>query len=189
MRRTILTGAALLLAVTACGEQVATPDVPEGAPEAEQSPQEEGGDPTATSSPGDAASPEDQASPGDEGAGGEGQGSYVFNRYGDENGFADRRPTDYVATEFTTFSDMDWQEWSDEAARGEGELLGTWCMDAGCQDDPYDVEVELGDPVETGGATYFSTYTITDYDDDMSEEVRQAMEEADGGRLAVPASE
>ncbi|CAL9457236.1 hypothetical protein SUDANB121_02580 [Nocardiopsis dassonvillei] len=131
------------------------------------------------------ASPEGpaaQASPGDAEV-------YVLNRYGDENGFDDLRPTEYVATEFTTFSGMEWDEWAQERARGEGDLLGTWCMDQGCQNDPYEVEVELGDPVEVDGTGYFTTYTITEYDDDMTAEVRRALEEADGGRLAYPSGE
>ncbi|MFL1376599.1 MULTISPECIES: hypothetical protein [unclassified Nocardiopsis] len=114
---------------------------------------------------------------------------YVLNRYGDENGFDDRRPTEYVATEFTTFSAMEWDEWSPERARGEGDLLGTWCMEQECQNDPYEVEVELGDPVDVDGTRYFTTYTITEYDDDMTDEVRRALEEADDGRLEHPAQE
>ena len=178
MRRMILTGAALLLTVTACGQQESEPDMPEG--ETEQSPGEQ-------SAP---AAPEGSEGPtGEGGSDGSAEEAHVFNHHGDENGFEDQRPTEYVATEFTTFSDMEWEEWSDQVARGEGEILGTWCMDQGCQDDPYDVEIELSDPVEVDGTTYFSTYTITDYDDDMSEETRRALEEADGGRLAVPAAE
>lgn len=164
MKHTILTGAALLLAVTACGQQEAPPRTPEETGVDGSQEQNGGSDP-------------DPQSP------------YVLNRHGDENGFDDQRPTDYVATEFTTFSDLEWDEWSDEVARGEGEMSGTWCMDQGCQDDPYDVDVELGDPVDVNGTTYFSTYTITDYDDDMSQEMRQAMEDADGGRLSVPNNE
>jgi hypothetical protein len=114
---------------------------------------------------------------------------YVLNRYGDENGFDDRRPTEYVATEFTTFSDMEWDEWEQERARGEGDLLGTWCMEQECQNDPYEVEVELGDPVDVDGTRYFTTYTITEYDEDMTDEVRRALEDADGGRLGSPVRE
>jgi len=109
--------------------------------------------------------------------------------YGDENGFDDQNPVDYVATEFTTFSDMEWSEWTEEDARGEGELSGTWCMDQECQNEPYEVAVELGDPVDVNGTAYFSTYTVTEYDDDMSPEVRRALEDADGGRLSLPNTE
>jgi hypothetical protein len=177
MRRTILTGAVLLLAATGCGEQVATPDIPEGtgAPEAEQSPR------------GETASPQ-ETQPAPEGDAGQDSGTFVFNQYGNEDGSDDQNPAEYVATEFTTFTDMEWGTWSDEVARGEGGLKGTWCMEEGCQDDPYEVEVELGDPVDVDGTTYFSTYTITEYDEDMSEEMRGALEEADGGALALPSA-
>ncbi|MDT0331367.1 hypothetical protein [Nocardiopsis lambiniae] len=166
MQRITLTGvgAVALLAVIGCGGE--EPGGGGTLPE-EAAPQAEEASPTTTA--GDAE-------------------VYVLNRYGDENGFDDRRPTEYVATEFTTFSDMEWREWSDGRARGEGGLLGTWCMDQECQNDPYDVEVELGDPVEADGTRYFSTYTITEYDDDMTDEVRRALEGADDGRLEHPAA-
>ncbi|WP_160049959.1 hypothetical protein [Nocardiopsis sp. FR4] len=182
MRHMILTGAAVLLAVTACGQQETTPDVPESEM-GEQEPTPI--DPGATGGPYN-EEPVQTAEPDEEGA--DGGGALVLNRYGNENGFKDRRPTDYVATEFTTFSDMEWEEWTDQMAHGEGELSGTWCMEQGCQNDPYDVEVQLGDPVEVDGATYFSTYTVTEHHD-MPEEMLQAMEEADGGRLALPSAE
>lgn len=157
-------GAAVAAAVAGCGGGPAEAPGEGAAPSA--TPRE----PTAQASPGDA-------------------GAYVLNRYGDENGFDDRRPTEYVATEFTTFSGMEWDEWSQDRARGEGDLLGTWCMEQECQNDPYEVEVELGDPVDVGGTRYFTTYTITEYDEDMTGEVRQALEDADGGRLGYPARE
>ncbi|MBB6120978.1 hypothetical protein [Nocardiopsis algeriensis] len=168
MRHGILIGlcTSALLAATACGEEEQAPSPSETRdvqPEAEES-----GAPTAEESPQDTG------------------GAYVLNRYGDEEGFDDRRPREYVSGEFTTFTDMEWDEWSGERARGEGEVLGSWCLDQGCQDDPYDVEVELTDPVEVDGTPYFSQYTITEYDDDMPEEMRQALEDADGGRLDVP---
>lgn len=174
MKRTLLAGAALALAVSGCGQA--------------EDPEEDG-----TAAGGDSPEADDSPEGGgaDDGAegGSEAEGDvYVLNLYGDEVGFDDQRPTDYVATEFTTFSDMEWDEWDETRARGEGEILGTWCMDQGCQDDPYDVEIELGDPVEADGTRYFSTYTVTEYDDDMDEEQREALEQADGGRLNIPAS-
>lgn len=187
MRRTILTGAVLLLAVTACGEQTAPPDVPPPTPQAERSPEEAPPSPEPEGSP---TEPEQASpSPDEESPAGDGEAPYVLNRYGDEAGFDDRRPDQYVATEFTTFSEMAWDEWSDQVARGEGRLSGTWCMSEGCQNNPYDVRVELNDPVEVDGTAYYSTYTITQYDEEMSQEMRQALEEADGGRLTVPGSE
>lgn len=181
MRRTILTGAVLLLAVTGCGEQVARPDLPEGtgAPDGEQSPQGETADPQEQASPQETQPvPEEDTN--------QSSGTFVFNRYGNENGFDDQTPTEYVATEFTTFTDMEWDTWADEVARGEGGVKGTWCMEEGCQDDPYEIEVELGNPVDVDGTMYFSTYTITDYGEEMSEEMIGVLEEVDSGTLALP---
>lgn len=171
LKRALLVGAALALVVSGCGE-AEEPD--EGGTAADDAPET-------------GASPDD--SPEEDGGGPEAEGEvHVLNLYGDEEGFDDQRPTDYVATEFTTFSDMEWDEWDETRARGEGEVLGTWCMDEGCQDEPYDVEIELGEPVEADGTRYFSTYTVTEYDDDMSEEQREALEQADGGQLNIPAA-
>lgn len=137
--------------------------------------------------PGEGSVPGEPATPSPDGA--DAAQVYVLNRYGDENGFDDRRPVDYVATEFTTFSGMEWDEWSRDRARGQGRLLGTWCMEQECQNDPYEVEVELADPVEVDGVRYFTAYTITGYDDDMTDAVRRAMEDADGGKLTRPPGE
>ncbi|GHD23439.1 hypothetical protein [Nocardiopsis kunsanensis] len=112
-------------------------------------------------------------------------GTYVFNRYQDEQGYRDESPEVYVATQFTSFSDMSWDEWSDEIARGSGNMAGSWCLNLDCDEDPYQVDVELGDPVEVDGVSYFSTYEVTDAGD-MPEDVRQGMEAADEGRLTLP---
>ncbi len=66
-------------------------------------------------------------------------------------------------------------------------MAGTWCLPE-CQDDPYSVTVELGDPETTGGTTYFSGYSVTD-PGDLPGEMEQRMEDADGGRLMLPAGE
>ena len=166
MKRTLMIGSALVLAVSACGQQDGT---------------DGGDDPDVDVAPDD-TNPE----VGPEGDAGAEDQVYVLNLYGDEEGFDDQRPEDYVATEFTTFTDMEWDGWDEERAVGEGEVLGTWCMDQNCQDDPYDIEIELGDPVEAEGTLYFSTYTVLD-DEDIPEEQREAMEQADGGQLNVPA--
>ncbi|WP_017615354.1 hypothetical protein [Nocardiopsis salina] len=113
------------------------------------------------------------------------QGTMVLNRYQDEEGYPDERPETYVATEFTSFTDMSWDEWSDEIARGSGNIAGTWCLNLDCDEDPYDVDVELHDPVEVDGVSYFSTYEVVDTGD-MPEDIRQGMEAADAGRLTVP---
>ena len=159
MKRTLLMGAALVLAVSGCGGQ----DVPaeDDAPALDENEVED-----RSLAEGDVQ---------------------VLNFHGDENGFDDQRPEDYVIGHSTTFADMEWDEWGEERAHGEGEVLGTWCMDQGCQDDPYEIEVELGDPVEVDGTPYFSTFVITEYDEDMPQEHREALKEAEDGRLGVPA--
>lgn len=113
------------------------------------------------------------------------EGTFVFNRYQDEQGYRDESPETYVATEFTSFSEMSWDEWSDEIARGSGSMAGSWCLNLDCDEEPYQVDVEFGDPVEVDGVAYFSTYEVTD-PGDMPEDVRQGMEAADEGRLTVP---
>ncbi|MCY9787482.1 hypothetical protein KIK06_26730 [Nocardiopsis sp. EMB25] len=163
MKRALLSGIALVL-LTACGEQVATPREPEG-----------GG-----------TSPDDGGTPNSGDADG---GTHVFNRHGDAEGYPDQEPRDYVATEFTTFTRMNWEDWSEGTARGHGELSGTWCFEQGCVDDPYEVDVELSDPKEVDGTAYFSTYTISDPAGDMPADAREAMEAADGGRLDLPPEE
>ncbi|WP_017603855.1 hypothetical protein [Nocardiopsis alkaliphila] len=184
MKRVLLVGAALALATSACGDQ----DVPgEGErPSMDRTEQEVPQDRTDRDG-GDGR--DDGAVEGDDhidgSTGGEDGEVRVLNYHGDENGFDDQRPQEYVIGHSTTFSAMEWKEWSRERARGGGVVLGTWCMDQGCQDDPYDIEVELGDPVEANGALYFSTFTITEYDD-MPEEQRDALEQVEGGRLGVP---
>ncbi|GAB2484414.1 hypothetical protein [Nocardiopsis aegyptia] len=183
MRHTILAGA-LLLAVAACGQETAPAgDVDVGTGPTGQASPEPGRD-----SPGTASDAPDQEGGGASGSG-PGEGTFVLNRYGDEAGFADQRPTDYVATEFTTFRDLEWDEWTDTSARGEGEVSGTWCLGVDCASDPYDIGIELGDPVEVDGTMYFSAYTVTEYDDDMPADQREAMEQSDDGRLAVPVEE
>ncbi|MEU3017223.1 MULTISPECIES: hypothetical protein [unclassified Nocardiopsis] len=167
LARTLLLGTALALTLPACGQA--------GDP-AEDRPTERE---DATGEPRDE---DDEDTPAAEGE------VRVLNLHGDEEGFEDQTPGVYVATASTTFTDMEWDQWDDTRARGEGEVLGTWCMDQGCQDDPYDVEVELGDPVEVDGTWYFSTYSITEYDDDMPQEQRDALAEADDGRLTLPAA-
>ncbi|MDA2815199.1 hypothetical protein O4J56_31445 [Nocardiopsis sp. RSe5-2] len=108
----------------------------------------------------------------------------VFNTHGDEGGYADREPEALTASEFTTFNDLEWTRWGAEGAEGEGDLSGTWCLPE-CQDDPYRVPVELADPQEFGGGLYFTRYEVG-ASDELPDEQRTAMEEADGGMLMRP---
>lgn len=181
MKRTLLVGAALASAVSACADQ---DTLDEGdRPSMDRTEQ---GVPRDRMDRDGADDRDDRT----DGSSGQGEGDVrVLNFHGDENGFDDQRPQNYVIGHSTTFGDMEWNEWGRERARGEGVVLGTWCMDQGCQDEPYDIEVELGAPVEADGALYFSTFTITEYDDDMLEEQRDALEQVEGGRLGVPAGQ
>ncbi|WP_017538046.1 hypothetical protein [Nocardiopsis halophila] len=110
--------------------------------------------------------------------------AYVFNTHGDEQGSTDQEPQDLTASEFTAFNDLEWSEWGTERAVGEGDLSGTWCLPQ-CQKDPYRVPVELTDPEEFDGKSYFTAYEVGETDE-LPDEERQAMEEADGGRLMRP---
>ncbi|WP_028646540.1 hypothetical protein [Nocardiopsis sp. CNT312] len=159
MKRGVLLSGAVALMVASCGGQAA---VPGGSVGKEPRPASEGAAPVTA---------------------GDGE-TYVFNTHGDERGRADQRPDSYVATEFTTFSAMEWEQWSVDTARGQGGASGTWCLHEGCTDDPYEVDVVLADPVEVEGTAYFSTYTVSG--GGMPEDMRRAMAEADGGRLALP---
>ncbi|MFW5420500.1 hypothetical protein J0910_28195 [Nocardiopsis sp. CNT-189] len=113
-----------------------------------------------------------------------GEGAYVFNTHGDEQGRPQQRPEDLVASEFTSFTGLEWQEWGTDSAVGRGGLSGTWCLPE-CQDDPYPATVELGDPENVGGTLYFTTYRVTEAEG-LSKADRTAMEEADQGMLVRP---
>ncbi|MBB6175096.1 hypothetical protein HNR23_005156 [Nocardiopsis mwathae] len=109
---------------------------------------------------------------------------YVFNTYGDEQGYPDQRPEVLVASEFTTFNGLTWSAWGSVPASGDGYVLGTWCLPE-CQDDPYPVTVELGEPELFDGDAYYTTYWVTE-DSEIPDDMRKLMEESDGGRLMVP---
>ncbi|MDA2808920.1 hypothetical protein [Nocardiopsis suaedae] len=140
----------------------------------------------AAPSPGSGPSGEAAPSPG----GGGGTASapaaevYVFNTHGDESGYADQEPEDLTASEFTAFNDLEWTAWGAEGAQGEGDLSGTWCLPE-CQDDPYRVPVELTAPETVDGELYFTRYQVGE-SDELPDEQRKAMEEADGGMLMRP---
>ncbi|GAA1092193.1 hypothetical protein [Nocardiopsis composta] len=112
------------------------------------------------------------------------EGAYVFNTHGDEEGRPQQRPENLVASEFTSFTGLEWQEWGVDAAVGRGELSGTWCLPE-CQDDPYPATVELGDPENVGGTLYFTTYRVTEAEG-LADADRRAMEDADQGMLIRP---
>ncbi|MEV0422770.1 hypothetical protein AB0I09_31515, partial [Streptosporangium canum] len=85
---------------------------------------------------------------------------YVFNLYGAEEGRADRRPANLVASEFTSLSELTWKRWGPYAAVGTGKLSGTWCM-PGCQEEPYTATILLGGTRTVNGKRYFTRFGIT----------------------------
>jgi hypothetical protein len=136
---------------------------------------------TAAESPPAASAP---ASPDPHASASASTGRFVYNTYADENGDAEQEPEGLVASEFTTFTGMEWSVWDSDTAEGRGRVSGTWCLPE-CQDQPYAVTVELGDPETVDGVTYYSTYEITDTGD-LPEDLRERMVEADDGRLTLP---
>ncbi|MFE3323466.1 hypothetical protein [Streptomyces sp. NPDC059176] len=88
---------------------------------------------------------------------------YVVNHYGEENtdaGRAERSPKTLVLSEFTTISDVTWQEWGAERAVGTGGVTGTWCLDA-CVDQPLKATVTLSDPTSVDGKEVFSAFRLS----------------------------
>ncbi|MEV4247028.1 hypothetical protein AB0J63_26895 [Streptosporangium canum] len=85
---------------------------------------------------------------------------YVFNLYGAEEGRADRRPANLVASEFSSLSELTWKKWGPYAAVGTGKLSGTWCM-PGCQEEPYTATILLGGTRTVNGKRYFTRFGIT----------------------------
>ena len=130
--------------------------------------------------------PSGPAQPSPQGAASASADVFVYNTYGDERGSADREPEGLTASEFTTFTELDWSTWSDESAEGEGRVSGTWCLPE-CQDDPYGVTVELHGPEDVDGRDYYTAYTLTDTGN-LPEDMHKRMREADEGRLMLPSS-
>src|SRR5690625_4034722 len=60
---------------------------------------------------------------------------FVFNTHGNEQGEADRRPEDLVASPSTTFTGLEWDTWGGGPAQATGRVQGTWCL-PDCQGDP-----------------------------------------------------
>ncbi|GAA3764146.1 hypothetical protein HDA32_004997 [Spinactinospora alkalitolerans] len=109
---------------------------------------------------------------------------FVYNTHGNERGEDDRRPEGLVASEFTTFNDLEWRSWERESATARGDLSGTWCL-PDCGEDPYEVTVTLDEPEEVDGRLYFTEYTVGG-SGELPEEMREKMERSDGGRLILP---
>ncbi|MEV7010937.1 hypothetical protein [Streptosporangium sp. NPDC051022] len=85
---------------------------------------------------------------------------YVINLHGNEEGVADQRPANLVASEFSTLKGVTWRSWGPERAVGSGKLSGTWCL-PGCQTNPYDATITLSKVRKVGDKRYFTRFGIT----------------------------
>lgn len=109
--------------------------------------------------------------------------TYVFNTFGEEQGFADRMPKRLVVSEFTTFSSLRWTGWANDAAAGKGQVRGTWCL-PDCSDRGYPAELRLIDPRPYDGKRFFTRYTV---EADLPAKYQQAFEDAEAdGSLMTP---
>ncbi|WP_433250557.1 hypothetical protein ACQPYK_04370 [Streptosporangium sp. CA-135522] len=84
---------------------------------------------------------------------------YVFNLYGAEEGRADQRPANLVASEFSSLRELNWSTWGPEKAVGRGRLSGTWCL-PGCLAEPYTATITLGAVRKVRGKKYFTRFGI-----------------------------
>lgn len=103
---------------------------------------------------------------------------YVFNTYRAEQGEDDQRPKGLTASEFTSFTGLEWQKWTGESAMAKGDMSGTWCLPE-CRSRPYHVTVRLGAPEEIGGTTYYTRFSLADATQ-LPAKMRQRFEKAEG---------
>ncbi|GAB3211503.1 hypothetical protein ACQEU5_06045 [Marinactinospora thermotolerans] len=156
------------------GQEAAEQERDEAVPEAAEEPAPHQGHGRS----GTARTPEDDA--------GQGAGEvFVYNTYQAEEGRADREPATLTASEHTTFQNLEWTSWDGASATAEGEILGTWCLPE-CQDDPYAATITLVEPEEVDGTLYYTGYTVES--EELPEEMREKMEEADDSALMLPSA-
>ncbi|MDT0300496.1 hypothetical protein [Streptomonospora wellingtoniae] len=109
---------------------------------------------------------------------------YVFNTHGNEQGEADQRPENLVASQSTTFTGLEWLAWGGGPAVAEGDVQGTWCL-PDCQDSPYPVTVELSGAETVDGTAFYTGYTFTGRSG-FPEEMRGRVRDVGSGRLMLP---
>ncbi|GAA1759578.1 MULTISPECIES: hypothetical protein [Streptomonospora] len=109
---------------------------------------------------------------------------YVFNTHGNEQGEADQRPENLVASPSTTFTGLQWLTWGGGPAVAEGDVQGTWCL-PDCQDSPYPVTVELSGAETVDGTAFYTGYSFTGRGD-FPDEMRGRVREVGTGRLMLP---
>ncbi|GAA3752812.1 hypothetical protein [Salinactinospora qingdaonensis] len=109
---------------------------------------------------------------------------FVYNTHDAERGTKSQRPRGLTLSEFTTVTDMQWRSWGGQSAAATGRLSGTWCLPA-CQEEPYDVTIEVSAPTEVAGTTYYTEYTFA-APLAIPSELRDKMYQADDGTLMLP---
>ncbi len=84
---------------------------------------------------------------------------YVINLYGNEEGVAEQRPVNLVASEFSTVKGITWRSWGPARAVGAGKLSGTWCL-PNCLEHPYDATITLSKVRKVNDKRYFTRFDI-----------------------------
>ncbi|MFC7329338.1 hypothetical protein [Marinactinospora rubrisoli] len=166
-----------LALITGCGGQSVEPRSPGSGHHASASPEA----PSASAPPD--SGPHGRPTPPTAG----GSEPFVYNLYRGERGREDREPEGLTASEFTTFTGLEWASWSADAATASGEVRGTWCL-PDCQENPYQVTVVLSEPRTVHGTVFFTRYEVTDAPG-MPDHQLELLEQVDGGRLMLPADE
>ncbi|WP_156000802.1 hypothetical protein [Streptomonospora sp. PA3] len=111
---------------------------------------------------------------------------FVFNTHGNEQGEADRRPENLVASPSTTFTDVQWATWGGGPAIGTGEVSGTWCLPE-CQEKPYPVTVELSGADIVDGTAFYTRYSFRGREG-FPEGMRGRVREVGSGLLTLPSA-
>ncbi|QBI55998.1 hypothetical protein [Streptomonospora litoralis] len=111
---------------------------------------------------------------------------FVFNTHGNEQGEADQRPKNLVASPSTTFTGLEWAGWGGGPALGTGQVQGTWCL-PDCQDEPFAVSVELSGTETIDGTAFYTDYSFAGMGD-IPEEMRGRLRDVDSGRLTLPSA-
>lgn len=186
-RRTVRTAMALCGAVVlalgavACEEDLPGADGGTGAGTPTGSPA--GDEPAGDEATGDEPTGDEATGDGSTGGDAEAVRPYVVNFFGEANadGAPDQEPGTLVLTEFTTVTDVTWEEWNGTAAIGTGSLSGTWCLPE-CLENPYPTSVVLSDTGDFGGDPYYTTFLL---EPDVA--ISASPEDLDGVRpLATP---
>ncbi|MFD0776851.1 hypothetical protein ACFQZ2_23195, partial [Streptomonospora algeriensis] len=111
---------------------------------------------------------------------------FVFNTHGDEEGEAEQRPENLVATPSTTFTGLEWHTWGGGPAVADGRVQGTWCL-PDCPSSTYPATLELSGAEVIDGTAFYTRYSFESRAD-FPEEVRDRVSEVGSGRLTLPSA-